>query len=345
MAPRSASVVTSGLGSVAPEDPRWRAFAQANAASPMQQPTWLDALTRAYRLRARVLVLRDGDIVAALPIIRSKLRWRPKWTSLPFTDTLEPLAVSRDYRDQLLTAVAQERDIQPVLIRAGTRLPGWFSRQVGTTHVLDLTNGADHVLCSASSHHQRSVKRARRRDARLTARPVTSRDEFLGANLALVARSRRRLGAPTQPLGYWSELWKLHDRGEALTIGVYLGDALVASGVFVIGSGHAVLKHAASDLATRHLRTNHLMFMSAFEQLAARGLRSMDFGITDLHNGGLRSFKARWGGEERPAYFSATVARLLPDTLEPGRLVTRTIRCAPVFVGRAVGSVAYQFVA
>ena len=50
----------------------------------------------------------------------------------------------------------------------------------------------------------RSVKRAHRPEVGLTARPITSRSEFLGASLALIARSRRRLGAPTQPRRYWS---------------------------------------------------------------------------------------------------------------------------------------------
>src|SRR5947207_3145347 len=211
----------SGLSLVAPEDRRWRTFALANASSPMQHPTWLDALTHAYGLKARIMTLSEGEIVAALPMIRSKLRWRPRWTSLPFTDTFEPIAVSCDCREQLLAAVAQEHGIQPVLIRTRTRVPGWFSRQVGTTHVLDLSKGPDHALRSASPHHRRSVKRARRCDAGLTARPITSRDEFLGANLALVARSRRRLGAPTQPLRYWSHVWELHERDEAVSIGVY----------------------------------------------------------------------------------------------------------------------------
>ena len=132
---------------------------------------------------------------------------------------------------------------------------------------------------------------------------------------------------------------------EALTIGVRFGDALVANGIFVIDDTDAVYKYGASDEATRHLRTSFLMFATAFDHLAARGIRTMDFGISALHNTGLRKFKARWGGEERPVRFSATDSRMLPDTLEPGPLLTKAIRHTPVFVGRTVGSVAYPFAA
>jgi hypothetical protein len=140
-------------------------------------------------------------------------------------------------------------------------------------------------------------------------------------------------------------VWELHERDEAMTIGVYLNDGLVANGVFIVGRVHAVYKYGASTLATRHLRTNYLMFASAFDHIAARGLRSMDFGVTDLQNTSLRRFKAHWGGEEQAAYFSATDARLLPNTLEPGPLLTAAIQHTPVFVGRAIGSLAYPFTA
>jgi hypothetical protein len=313
----------------------------------MQHPNWLDALTGAYHLKARIITLTDarGEILAALPMIRSKLPLRRRWTSLPFTDMLEPVASNTAQRDELLVAAAQDTDTDAILIRTHVALPGWFSRQVGTVQVLDVSNGAEGVLRGAASGTRRQVKRAQRPEAGLSARKITSRSEFLGVNLTLTAESRRRLGAPTQPRRYWSRIWELHERDEAMTIGVYLNDGLVANGVFMLGRAHAVYKYGASTLATRHLRTNYLMFASAFDHIAARGMRSMDFGITDLQNMSLRRFKAQWGGEEQPAHFSATDPRLLPDRLEPGRLLTATIQHSPTFVGRAIGSLGYPLVA
>jgi hypothetical protein len=337
----------SNLTLLCPENPRWRTFAVEQATSPMQHPSWLDAITRAYRLEARIMALTDlqGVILAALPVICSKLPWRQSWTSLPFTDTLEPVAANRTHRDDLLVAAADDSDTQPILIRTHTHLPGWVSRQVGTVQVIDVSNGAEGVLRGAGAGTRREVKRAQRPEGGLTARPITSRSEFLGASLTLTAQSRRRLGAPTQPRRYWSRVWELHERGEALTIGVYLGGTLVANGVFILAGNHAVYKYSASDSATWKLRPNYLMLATAFDQIAARGVQSMDFGITDLRNMSLRKYKARWGGEEQPAHFSATHAQLLPDTIEPGRLLTQTIQHLPVLVGRTIGSLAYPFVA
>jgi hypothetical protein len=305
----------------------------------------LDALAAAYHLEARIVGLTDSDdrILAALPMIHSKVPWRQRWTSLPFTDTLEPVAVTATYRNELLAAIAENDDGQSLIVRTHTTVPGWFSRQVGTVQAIDLSNGVEGALSSARRKTRQNVKLAKK--AGLIARPITSLDEFLGPSRALTARSRQRLGAPTQPRRYWSRLWQLHERDEALTIGVYLGTKLVANGLFLIGSEHAVFKYSASELASRDLRTNYLTLATGLEHIAARGVRSIDLGITDIGNVTLREYKTKWGGEERPAHFSATDARLLPSTLEPGALLTRTIQHTPVFVGRAIGSLAYPFAA
>ncbi len=339
----SASASEISLLSPASED--WRAFAAEHATLPLQHPAWLDTLTGAYRLHARIMALTDsrGSILAGLPMIRGKLPWRKAWTSLPFTDTFEPVADGEAHRDELLIATAEQSGGEPIVVRTHVDLPGWFSRQVGTVQAIDLTDGAEGVLRGAKPKTRQNVKLARK--AGLTARPITSRSEFMGANLDLIAGSRRRLGAPTQPRRYWSRVWELHERNLALTIGVYLQEKLLANAIFVVGDRHATFKYSASDSATRDLRSNYLAFATALEHLAARGMRSLDFGITDMNNTSLRRYKVHWGGEERPAYFSATDESLLPDTLEPGRLLTTAIQRAPVFVGRSIGSLAYPFVA
>jgi len=284
-----------------------------------------------------------GSILAGLPMIRSKLPWQKRWTALPFTDTLEPVAVDAANRNELLTALADGAQNEPIVVRTHAALPGWFSRQVGTVQVVDLSDGAEGVLRGAKSKTRQNVRLAQK--AGLTARPIISRDEFLGSSLTLIAHSRRRLGAPTQPRRYWSRVWELHERDEALTIGVYLGEELVANAIFLIGGSHAVFKYSASDLARRDLRSNYLAFATALEHIVERGMRSLDFGVTDLHNTSLRQYKVHWGGEEQPAYFSATDAGMLPDTLEPGPLLTKAIQRSPTIVGRTVGSVAYPFAA
>ncbi len=335
----------SSISVLSPDSDGWRTFATEHATSPLQHPAWLDTLTGAYRLHAQIVALTDsqGSILAGLPMIHSKLPWRKGWTSLPFTDTFEPITDNDTHRDELLSEAAKHAGAEPILLRTHTDLPGWSSRQVGTVQVLDLTEGAEGVLRGAKSKTRQNIKLACK--AGLTAKPIVSRSEFMGANLDLLACSRARLGAPTQPRRYWSRVWELHEREQALTIGVYLNEKLLANAIFVIGDRHATFKYSASDAQGKNLRSNYLAFATALQELEARGMQSMDFGITDMHNTSLRKYKVHWGGEEQPAYFSATDASMLPDTIEPGRLLTTVIQRTPVFVGRTVGSLAYPFVA
>lgn len=337
----------STLVTLAPSDPRWRSYAIEHATTSLQHPSWLDTITGAYRLKSRVaaLVDRDGAITAALPMVGSKLPWRRRWTALPFTDVLAPVCSSPVGAEELFAAIAERADLQPVVVRTRAELPGWSSRQVGTVQLLDLTAGLDGVLRGASRQTRSNVRNAARPEAGLSARCVTSRSEFLGANLALIARSRSRVGVPTQPRRYWTRVWEMHERNEALTVAVYVKNTLTASASFLLWRDHAVFKYSASERSTRRLRTNYLALTTAIEQLVCAGMRSLDFGITDLENQSLRQYKRQWGGEEQPAYFSATDARLLPETVEPGRLLSTAIQRTPSFVGRTVGSLAYPFAA
>ncbi len=337
----------SALTLMDPADARWRGHALAHATSPLQHPAWLDALTDAYRLRARVATLtaRDGSVLASLPLIASKLPWRRRWTALPFTDVLAPVAADDSLRRALLAALAERRDLHPALVRTRTDAPGWVSRRVGTVHALDISEGLDGVLRAANRHTRQNLRVAGRPEHQLSVRAVTSRSEFMGPHLALVARSRSRVGVPTQPRRYWSRLWELHEQGQALTLVVLAGQRLAASAVLLLGVHEAVYKYSASDLATRNLRTNYLLIAEAVRRLHALGQRSLDFGITDLHNESLCRFKSQWGSEERPAYFSATDAALLPETIEPGRLLSTTIQRSPSVLGRTIGSLAYGFTA
>jgi len=334
------------LTSFSPDDERWRVFAQRYATSPFQNPAWLDTLVSAYGLTTQIRALTDsaGSILALLPMTASKLPWRNRRISLPFTDTVEPIAVDAVRRDELLVAIAQEAS-PPVVVRTHVDLPGWFSRQVGTVQCIDLSAGAEGALREAAGNTRRHVQRAMRPATGLSARPLCLREEFISDAVEVVSRSRRRLGVPTQPRRFWSRMWELHERGHALTIGAYKREELVALGVFLVGSTHAVHKYSASDLATRHLGSNYLVLATAFESLANRGVETLDFGVTDLRNASLRRFKRHWGGAELPARFSATDPSALPNALEPSRLLAMTIRQSPAFVGRTVGSLAYPLVA
>lgn len=335
----------SRLTLLAPGDATWRGFAREHARSPFQLPGWIEILVSSYGLTAQVAALVDdwGEIVAGLPLIRSKLPWRRRWTALPFTDALDPIAVDGDRRDELLRLLAASDGLGPVVVHSGARQPGWANRLVGTRHEVDLSHGAEHMLANASRGHRRSVARARR--AGFWGGPVRSREEFLGPCLGVIARSRNRVGVPTQPRCYWSGLWDLSERGEAGIVAAWLDGDLVSTAVFLISGSHAVVKHAAADRSVRLQHASHFVFMTGFEDVHRRGVRTVDFGVSDIRNEGLHTFKARWGAVAHPVYYSATDSSLLPSTIEPGPIVTAAVKRAPVSFGRALGTVAYAFTA
>lgn len=330
-----------------PEDSRWQQHALAHADSPLQHPAWLDTLRSAYGLRARIAALigEDGEVGATLPLIASKLPRRRRWTALPFTDALAPVAAEETQRERLMGALAEHSHLGPTLVRCRVEAPGWTARQVGAVHVLDISAGLDAVLANAARTVRQNVRAAERPENGLSVGPIVSREQFMGANLGLIARSRSRVGVPTQPRRYWSRLWEMHERSEAYTLAVRVEDRPVATAVFLLGTQRAVFKYSASEAAVRNLRTNYLLLVTAIAHLRELGISWLDFGITDLRNTSLARFKRQWGCEEHPAFFSATDARLLPKSIEPGRLLSATIQRAPSSLGRTIGSLAYAYVA
>lgn len=275
-----------------------------------------------------------------MPLVESKLPWRHRLNALPFTDTFEAIAAETVNRDRLLTALGRTAH-RPVVVRTEIRLSGWSVRALGTARAVDVSGGAAGVLAAADAKTRRNVKRAQRPGSGLNAQPIVSRDEFMGPHLRLIRATRRRLGAPSQPQRYWDQIWRLHELGHAVTVGVYLEGRLVASGVFLLGVGEAVYKYSASDPSVWRLRPNYLMLASAYDELASRGIRMLSFGVTASSNRSLREFKSRWGGEEHTAYHSSTDPRLLPTSLEPGSLLSRAIRTLPPVASCAIGALAY----
>jgi len=106
-----------------------------------------------------------------------------------------------------------------------------------------------------------------------------------------------------------------------------------------------VYKYAASDRDAWNLRPNHLVVWDAIRWGCENGYRSFDFGRTDTHNSGLRSFKSGWGGTEYPLVYSTVGGvhshRDTPSLLR--RSATKIIQGSPVWVCQATGELLYKY--
>jgi CelD/BcsL family acetyltransferase involved in cellulose biosynthesis len=333
------------------DDPRWSAFvAGAGDATPFHDPSWAQLLAITYGYRGFAVAVTDGDgeLIAGAPFLEVRsLTRRRRWISLPFTDECKPLALDSTSRRRFASAlgIAQERLGAPrVQVRGVVEGLHWRTGADAVTHDLALNPDLERVKSTFSrSQVIRNIIRAEREG--VTVRRAADRPDLISF-YALHTRTRRRQGVPVQPLRFFELLWsRLVVRGLAF---ILLADApgrdAVAGALFLAGGGTTIYKFGASDVDSRPLRPNHLIFWTAIQEACARGDHRFDFGRTDLDNAGLRAFKSGWGGHERPLQYSSLTAGATADGLAT-RALSVAIRKGPSWVCRGTGEALYRYAA
>ena len=119
--------------------------------------------------------------------------------------------------------------------------------------------------------------------------------------------------------------------------------ALGFGGIFLRANGTLVYKYGASDATRRAQLPTDLLLWTAIEEACERGDSIFDFGRSDLHAAGLRSFKARWGAAERPLVYSAIGEGTAAAATGASGIVGRVLRHSPTCVTRATGELLYRY--
>lgn len=332
------------------DDRRWIEFVDTYAETPLQHPVWARLLADMYGRQAFAFTIQDqeGDIRAGLPILQLGSRVRPRWASLPFTDSCPPLGPggAMEPLRQALEEQRRERHLRQIEVRGALEGGEACSRAIAVTHELALEPDAEAVF---RTFHKGQVQRQIRRAERLgvTVRRATSRADLDEDYYRLHSATRRRLGVPAQPRRFFTLLWeRLLERGLGELLLAEHDGRVVAGAVFLHHAGRTVYKYGASDPAFWRLNPNHAIFWRAIESSIEAHRRVFDFGRSGLDDHGLRAFKAGWGTEERPLVYTTFGGG--PPQAALGRSAKAArgiIRRSPVWVTQALGRALYRFAA
>lgn len=314
-------------------------------------PVWAAAIAGAYGFGAFALALRRDEgsrHIAGIPVIELShpLTRRRRWSSLPFTDACPPLVRTED-----AATFAAELDVLRVEADvAQFDVGGAFADATATTsarrvlHTLPLDPDPEVVEKRYRSSVRRNVRAARA--SGLVLRRATSESDMADIFYRLHVLTRRRLGLPAQPQGFFRRLWRgvLAPGYGHLSI-VESGGTPVAAGVFLAWNDATIYKYGASDPCAWHLRPNNLIFAEEIARACRAGCASFHFGRTDVEDAGLRRFKLAWGAEEEPV--RSTIFGSLPrhERGGPPQVLREVVRRSPPFVARALGNVLYRYAA
>ena len=253
---------------------------------------------------ARLAVDSEGDPVGGLAWVRIEDIRGARVSALPFCDRADPMLIGADPAsawagladDVLATGL-------PLTLRCFSDNPAAADgrlRQVGEAawHGTPTDCTEDELYARISSTSRRNLKAADRNGVKvLSSTGLDAVHAFHRLHVGL-RKSKYRLLA--QPLEFFENIWREFTEVDAVITLLAEVDGEVAAGAMYLVWGDTLYyKFGASLAEYLPKRPNDALYWSACKLALSRGLAGIDWGISDLDQPGLVSYKGKWASEER----------------------------------------------
>lgn len=335
-------------------DPAWEDFVrQAPGATVFHSTAWAKVLVETYGFQARYLAARNGAgrIIGGIPLVETRGR---RLVSLPFSDQCAPLIADDATGLALIAAVKStvRNGASSVELRgvpaADLAAQGFHATEAFVNHAVALDASFDEI----ERRFRKSTRHATRTARRLgvTVRHSTAREDMRRFYL-LHTVTRKKHGLLPQPWQFFDNIHRhfVQRGGGHLLMAEHEG-TLVAAGVELAFGDTLFSKFGASDARFKHLRANNLLHYSEVELGLSLGCRTLDLGRSDVTGAGLRSFKSRAGGVEKPLPYyhypsPASNSVVASSSSLPRRALAVAVRFAPLWALRRAGALIYKYAA
>ena len=305
------------------QDERWEQFLHTHPqASLFHSSAWLKALHATYGYQPLLFTTcaPGQPITNGIPFCRIQ-SWitGPRLVSLPFSDhcqlLFDPNEASRTI-SEFLPSLLEREHCNYVEIRSISSDVSWL-RQTGFAqsatfihHSLDLRPPLPSLFDRLhKSCFQRKIVRAEKEGLTYS---EGNNDELLQRFYSLQIVTRRRHGAPPQPMAWFRNL--RDSLGDTLKIRVASkNERPIASIVTVRYKDTLIYKYGCSEMAFHKLGPMPFLFWRAIQRAKAEGAAQFDLGRSDIGQAGLIAFKDHLGATATPLsyhrYHAATAKR------------------------------------
>jgi lipid II:glycine glycyltransferase (peptidoglycan interpeptide bridge formation enzyme) len=210
-------------------------------------------------------------------------------------------------------------------------------------HTVDLDADLDGLFGRFDPAMRRGIRKAEKSGVAVEFRRD---EEAMGEFYRLHAGTRKRHGAPPQPLSFFRHLLReVVAPGRGWVVVARHGGKAVAASVFLHFGRHVFYKYGASAQSDQLLRGNNLVMWSAIRWYAGAGFSKLSMGRTSLGNAGLARFKRNFGAHEETVHYWRHDFRkgsfVSGTDLAEGR-ANRLLRLMPVPILRMVGQLLYR---
>lgn len=283
-------------------DPLWAELAAGDGGSLFTCPAWIAAVcdTYGFRPEARVAVDPEERPLGGMTWIDvCDLRGRRR-LALPFCDRADPVVPDADtwslVSEDLLAGGL------PVTLRCledSPAVPDARLSVVGQAawHTTALDRSLEELYAGIHPHTRRNIATAQRAGVEVVLRDdAESMTAYHHLHVAL-RKTKYRLLA--QPPDFFERIRKAFAPADAVRIGLALVDGRpVAGAVYLVWGDTVYYKFGASRAEFLGLRPNDALHWRIIRWAHDRGLRTLDWGLSDLDQPGLCAYKRNWASRE-----------------------------------------------
>lgn len=350
--------IRSGFFAIDPlRDPRWGPFLAAHPqSSAYHSAKWLLALQQTYGYTPIAFTTSPPREALQNAIVFCDVEtWltRRRLVSLPFSDHCAILFDDHEDLNAILSkleAKSLRKQLEYVEIRPTEALNGTASYAMDgyCGHRLDLDPDLDTLF---RSFHRSSTQRKIRRAEREGLEYQVGRSPYLlNCFYDLLVITRRRHGTPPQPKRWFQSL--VDSFGNDLDISLALqGDRPIAAILTLRYKDTLLFKYGSSDNRFHNLGGVHLLFWKSIVGAKENGLRTFDLGRSAWSNGGLITFKDRWGACRTslnyfrfPSSKQAVDFNLLANSNWKERVAKAVFSRLPAPILRIAGEIIYRHI-
>lgn len=310
-------------------DPLWAELASGEGGSLFTSPPWIDAVCGTYGFvpDACVAVAPSGRPlggVAWVDVHDDVLGHRRQ--ALPFCDRGDPVAADADTWALLGTELL-DVDL-PVTMRCLADSPAVADPRFAVVneaawHATALDRPLEQLRAALRPQTRRNIATAERAGVEI----VLSADadavaEYHRLHVGLRKRKYRLLA---QPLEFFERTHKAFAPADSIRTALALVEGRpVAGAVYLVWSDTLYYKFGASTAESLPLRPNDALHWRLIGWAHDRGLRRLDWGLSDLDQPGLCAYKRNWASREGRICTLEAVGRPRREAAEVGGLL-RTV--------------------
>jgi hypothetical protein len=220
--------------------------------------------------------------------------------ALPFGDRADPIVSGPDAW-AALSADAFAGDV-PFTLRCLEGSPAADDPRFTVTgeaawHETPLDRTLDDLFSAFRSQTRRNIATAERSGVEVVL--SAEKDAVREYHRLHVGLRKRKYRLLAQPLDFFEQIWKAFAPADAVRTALALVDGRpVAGAMYVVWGDTVYYKFGASEADSLPLRPNDALHWQLIQWAVGRGLRALDWGLSDLDQPGLVAYKRKWAGVE-----------------------------------------------